>query len=225
MKLQFHIQRQEAGGAPRYEDYPVETDREDATVAYALEALNEGLKDPVEWERSCLQKKCGACAMRIQGRPRLACDTFLREFPEGGTVTLEPLRKFPVVRDLIVDRSAMRERLRDMALYLSGPAVPDEKKESLAYDASRCLQCGLCLEVCPNYYAGGDFSGLAGAVPSARLIAVSGREEKALRRSYRRGFFEGCGKSLACRDICPAGLPVERLLSRTNGAAVWKLLR
>ena len=89
------------------------TDDTEMSVATLLKTLNSmaDLTDvngktveKIEWECSCLQKKCGACAMRINGKPRLACDTKLGEF-KNGAIVLEPLKKFPVIADLIVDRS------------------------------------------------------------------------------------------------------------------------
>lgn len=192
------------------------------TVAGALTALNAGkfADDPIEWECSCRQKKCGACAMLINGRPSLACDARLKDFT-GGTVRLEPLKKFPVIRDLAVDRSIMLENLKRLGAWLEDNAVPDSS--GIAYEASGCLQCGCCLEVCPNFYAGGEFFGTAVLAPAARLIAETpDADGKRLYGGYNEHFYRGCGKSLACRDICPAGIDMDRLLVNSNAAAVWK---
>ena len=78
--------------------------------------------------------------MRINGVPALACDTRLGAL--GGTVRLEPLRKFPVVADLVVDRSVMHQNLKEMKLWLEEEATLAGEKNELAYEASRCLQCG-----------------------------------------------------------------------------------
>ena len=201
------------------------------TVASALTALNdlEDLKDiegraadPVLWEHSCLQKKCGACAMVVNGRPVLACDTLLSELKKP--VTLEPLRKFPVVADLLVNREAMFQNLAKLEAWLSMDAAPSESKNPEAYEASRCLQCGCCLEICPNYAADESFFGMAAMVPSARLLIQMNEEEKKhLRDAYKRHIYEGCGKSLACQNICPAEIDIQSLMARSNAAAVWKL--
>jgi succinate dehydrogenase / fumarate reductase iron-sulfur subunit len=157
--------------------------------------------------------------MVINGKPALACDTFLKEIP-GEKITLEPLRKFPVVEDLVVDRSIMMENLKALSVWLNEDA--QLHSEEMAFEASVCLQCGLCLEVCPNFAQGGSFGGMAAMNPLAHLIANSPREgRKAVAKSYRRGVFNGCGKSLACRNICPAGIRIEGLLVKSNAAAVW----
>ena len=158
--------------------------------------------------------------MVINGVPRLACDTVLSEL-KGDVVTLEPLRKFPVVRDLQVDRSAMTGQLSRLNVWLEQEA--EDTGEETAFAAASCLRCGLCLEVCPNFAPGETFAGMSGMTALARLMAAADREEmKRIAKDYRRGVYKGCGKSLACRDICPAGIDLEELLVRSNAAAVWR---
>ena len=200
------------------------------TVASVLTALNarEPLMDtegkearPIVWECSCLQKKCGACAVVVQGKPCLACDAKLALI-KGDVVRVEPLRKFPVICDLMVDRSILFENLKTLKLWLSNDASLPDNLRPLAYEASECLQCGCCLEVCPNFNVENGFAGMAGMVPLARLLVESGSAERGrLAESYRDSIHGGCGKSLACRDICPAGIDIAHLMSRSNAAAVW----
>lgn len=220
MKKILHILRREsADREPYWQDYIFITEDESATVATALaEVQTEGR--PVMWEHSCLQKKCGACAMVINGRPSLACDSPLRDMKEE-VVTIEPLRKFPVVEDLMVDRSAMMDRLKQLSVWFEGDAGTGA--ENMAFEASKCLQCGLCLEVCPNFQTDGEFGGMAAMAPLARLISRLPKEQrKQVSKDYTEAVYEGCGKSLACRDICPAGIDMEELMVRSNGAAVWR---
>ena len=199
------------------------------TVATALTRLNarEQLEDekgepaaPIRLECSCLQKKCGACAMVINGIPKLACNAPMREYKH--LIRLEPLRKFPVVADLIVDRTVMMQNLSQMRIWLSEKAELNEKAADIGYEGSRCLQCGLCLEVCPNFDPEGNFAGMAAAIPMTRLLAeMAPSERQDAANTYRSRVFEGCGKSLACRDVCPAGIEIDELLARSNAAAVW----
>ena len=229
MKKILHILRRESAQArPYWEDFYFETQDAGATVATALSSLHaenrispaqdSGFR-PVLWEHSCLQKRCGACSMIIDGVPALACDTRLSQL-KGDTVRLEPLRKFPVVADLLVDRSVMMENLKDLAVWLEAEAGAGS--EDMAFEASRCLQCGLCLEICPNFAAGGSFSGMAAMAPLSRLIARLPEEQrKQTARNYKKGVYSGCGKSLACRDVCPAEIKIDELLVKSNAAAVW----
>lgn len=247
IKKVFHIRRQASPTEePYWQDFPYQTEDAGATVATALAELAARPADltetrkqtadggtggrkgkrqrqedrPLAWEHSCLQKKCGACAMVIDGVPRLACDTRLSEL-KMETVTVEPLRKFPVVEDLKVDRSAMMARLKELSVWYDGEAKATGEK--MAFEASKCLQCGLCLEVCPNFAVDGVFSGMAAMAPMARLIAkLPENQRKKLSKDYQRAVFEGCGKSLACRNVCPAGIDMDGLLARSNGAAVWR---
>ena len=172
-----------------------------------------------------MQKKCGACAMVIDGVPRLACGARLAEFEKKGYVRIEPLRKFPPVADLIVDRQPIFDALTKMKVWAESDISPHDDTDELAYEASRCLQCGCCLEVCPNFFAGegARFFGMSAAVPASRLLEqLSSSDRREIAKAYRKGVYEGCGKLLACRGICPAGIDIERLLVNSNAAAVWK---
>ena len=225
------LRRVGADAEPYHQRFVFETDDARATVATALTELNEraDLRDedgapaaPIRWESSCLQRRCGACAMVIAGVPRLACDTRLADL-KGEVVRLEPLRTFPVVADLVVDRQAMLTGLRQATTWLEEAAELPERRWRVAYEASRCLQCGLCLEVCPNYATVGAFGGMAQMAPLARLLAEAAPAERArLASAYRDRVFAGCGTSLACRDVCPANLDIDALLSRSNAAALWR---
>ena len=161
--------------------------------------------------------------MLVNGKPKLACDTFLRDYERKGRLTLAPLSKFPVIKDLIVDRGILYNNLKDIKNYLEEEAGLTDKNTDTAYEASRCLMCGCCLEVCPNFYVGGNFYGAASFVPAARLLTALGKGgAEELKREYKEHIYKGCGKSLACKDICPAGIDMDKLLSKSNAVAVWK---
>lgn len=235
MLVTFKILRQKQGEKSPYTDY-ISFDCEDLskeTVATALEKINAGVfgshEDgseilPIRWECSCMQKKCGACAMVIDGRPGLACDFYLSKHKGKGPVTIEPLKKFPVIEDLYVDRSIMRKNLLIMKSWMEeGRKNQNREAYELSYEGSKCLQCGCCLEVCPNFCPGDTFFGMAASIPVTRLISsMDESEAAALKKAYKEHIFNGCGKSLACRDVCPAGIDVEHTLSSMNRSAVWR---
>ena len=214
-----------------YQTFLYEMKSDSDTVATALRMLNmqDDLRDidgkqvePIKWECSCLQKKCGACAMRIGGRPRLACDAKLVEF--GDVVKIEPLKKFPVVHDLVVNREILYENLKTLKLWLEKDSNLPEKKIALAFKASKCIQCGCCLEVCPNFYPKGTFFGMAAIGITTRLLSeISPKERAQIADLFDRHIYAGCGKSLACRKICPAGLDIDELLVNTVSMAIWKM--
>ena len=213
-----------------YRTYLYETESVSVTAAAALSELNErkvltdtegNASEKIRWECSCLQKKCGACAMLIDGKPRLACDARLSESKKE-RIRLEPLRKFPIIADLTVNREVIFDELKQMQLWSASDIYTDDRNNSIMYEASRCLECGCCLEVCPNFVPGGDFYGMSAMVPASRLIAVmKGKSGKQFRREYGRVITDGCGKSLACRNICPAGIDIEGLMARSNAAVLW----
>lgn len=232
MKVTIAVLRCERGSSDQYiQKFFYETASDQDTIASALTEINNRIPltdtdgnpaRPISWECSCLQKKCGACAMVINGRPGLACDVKIADIKKR-EILLEPLRKFPRVEDLTVDRSILYENLKTMELWLREDADLSEEDRDLAYMASECIQCGCCLEVCPNFYAGGSFFGMAAVPVTTRLLTEMDKSSyREIARHYSRHVFEGCGKSLSCKDICPRKIDTEKLLVNANAMAVWK---
>ena len=171
--------------------------------------------DRIRWECSCMQAMCGGCAMIINGVPALACATFADEAKDG-ELQLEPLSKFPVVADLIVDRSIIYENLIKAKTYLDDLAVSDNRQHNQQYSVAKCLKCGLCLEVCPNYHPGGDFFGAVFANDSY-LIASQSKDKKApVIKEYKKHFGAGCSKALSCQTVCPMKIETLTSIMRMN---------
>ena len=196
----------------------------DQTVAGMLEEMNslddlkdaEGKKVPhIIWECSCLQGMCGACAMVINGQPALACETFIRNI-KGDLITLEPLRKFPTIKDLAVDRSVIQEKLLQENAYIEEYKGSDPKEYDHQYLAGKCLKCGLCLEICPNYKGSRRFYGAAFANDCYLIETRSDVHKKDIKKSYDDHFAAGCSKSLACVDVCPMKIPTLASMAKMN---------
>ena len=231
MTYTFHIKRQDAPQtAPYWQDFAYMSTGHDS-VATALLQLNASspLCDttdkearPIGWQRSCLVRKCGACAMRINGVPRLACSTFLVDL-KAKRITLEPLGKFPVVHDLIVDRSVIYKMLKDLKLWQESGSEPSRWLLDLHRESARCLQCGCCLEICPNFTGAPDFIGALGAVNVFRHVDTEepGPHKEAMEKAYNKLHYALCSHSLACQSICPASIPVEELMAHSNARAIW----
>ena len=194
------------------------------TVSAILDALNytDDLFDiegnattRIRWECSCMQAVCGACAMVINGVPALACTTFADEV-KGEELILEPLSKFPVVADLIVDRSIIYENLKHAKTYLEGVAVNDKKHHTQQYSVAKCLKCGLCLEVCPNYHPGAAFFGAVLANEGYLTASQSAVGTSQVIREYKEHFGAGCSKALSCQSVCPAGIETITSILRMN---------
>lgn len=177
---------------------------------------------PIDWESSCRQKMCGACAMIINGTPRLACSTFLADLCNEGQknilIQLEPLCKFPIVRDLRVDRSQMFEDMKKMRIWLDARAIVDKKEWEHQYESATCIMCGCCLEVCTNYSLNNNFVGAAvmnGAYRVATQQPQGSNRKKFIKENIKNG--QGhCSKSLSCEQVCPMNIPIGALTSKLN---------
>ncbi len=169
----------------------------------------------IGWECSCLQGMCGACAMVINNRPALACETFLRDLT-GDTVVIEPLKKFATVCDLVVDRGVIPENLKKANAYIEEYKGSDAKEYEHMYAAGKCLKCGLCLEVCPNYKDGSTFYGAAFANDCYLIASRSSSRVNAIKDAYKKNFAKGCSKSLSCVDVCPMNIPTLASIAKMN---------
>ncbi len=196
----------------------------DNSVAGVLDYINyhddvvtvDGRKTTrIGWECSCLQGICGACAMVINGVPALACKTLVKDL-SGDILEIRPLRKFPVIHDLIVDRSSIHENLTRTNLYIGEYRPSGKENHALQYAAAGCLKCGLCLEVCPNYVNGKSFFGAVFANDCYLAAARNQAKAKEIREVYAAHFGRDCSKSLSCMDVCPAGIDTMATMARLN---------
>ncbi len=169
----------------------------------------------IGWECSCMQGVCGACAMVINGRPALACETFIRDLT-GDEITIQPLSKFPVICDLVVDRSSIQENLKRSDMYIGEYTPSKGSDHDHQYAAAKCLKCGLCLEVCPNYVNGESFYGAVFANDCYLASSRNASRKKDIKRVYKEHFSKTCSASLSCADICPAGIPTLASVAEMN---------
>lgn len=125
---------------------------------------------PVVWECNCLEKVCGACMMVINGRARQACASLIDKLPQP--IRIAPARTFPVIRDLLIDRSVMFESLKRIQGWINVDGSWENREAPIqnpytaatAYEISHCMTCGCCLEACPNVGPQSDFIGPAPTV-------------------------------------------------------------
>ncbi len=204
---------------------------EDMSVAGLLDHINfnDDIKDEngdkttrIGWECSCLQAVCGGCAMVINGRPALACDTFLRDL-KGDEISIRPLSKFPVIHDLIVDRTSISENLKKTDMYIGTYQKQDiknrkkkEREHEHQYTAAKCLKCGLCLEVCPNYTNGTDFFGAVFANDCYLVSARNKEKRRETKKAFGKHFAAGCSKSFSCMDVCPVSIPTLSSIAKMS---------
>ena len=217
------LRQQGPFGKPYWQTFDYDGDK-NASIAAVIDSINyrdditdsEGNPaDKISWECSCLQGMCGACAMVINNVPRLACDTFVKDL-KGDTITLEPLRKFPVISDLVVDRGKIQENLKKVDAFIEEYHKETEKDPELEYQIGRCLKCGLCLEVCPNYVKGDNFFSPLFANDSYFIVSRSKEERTKIKKDYKKHFAKGCSKSLACQKVCPMNIPTLASIAKMN---------
>ena len=199
----------------------------DGDLNISIITLLEKLDIPIEYSCSCLQGICGACAMVINSEPKLACKTFLNEermVIEYDQITIEPLSKFPLVKDLKVDRSILFDAMTECELWLENDSEYNLKDLDFEYEMSLCLMCGCCTEVCPNYKLG-DFVGAPAAVSASKLVNQESDKEhlKKMKKNYKKRFFSHCVKSISCEDVCPMEIPTQRAISKMNRKSVWRI--
>jgi succinate dehydrogenase / fumarate reductase iron-sulfur subunit len=191
---------------------------------------------PVIWESVCLEEVCGSCTMLVNGRVRQACTALIDQISnEGQFIELAPMTKFPLVRDLLVDRSRMFENLKKVKAWIKldgthelgpGPRQSQETQEE-AYPLSRCMTCGCCLEACPQINDSSNFIGPA-AINQVRLFNLhpSGKMHAAERIEALMDpdGVAGCGKAQNCVEVCPKEIPLVDSIASVSRQATKQML-
>src|ERR1700722_13465510 len=177
---------------------------------------------PVTYDSNCLEEICGSCAMLINGKARMACSALVDKLEQP--IRLAPLSKFPVVRDLAVDRSVLFENLKKVKAWVpidgsydlgAGPRQAPQIQEQ-RYPLSNCISCTICMEVCPQF---NDATGFVGAatIAQAKLFNMdpsgSVLKEERLRALAGDGGIQECGFAQNCVQACPKQLPLTEAIS------------
>lgn len=183
--------------------------------------------EPVVWEQGCLEEVCGSCSMLVNGRPRQACTALIQPLVAKSTdrtITLAPLTKFPLVRDLIVDRSMMFDNLKKVhawietdGAYERGPGpIISQKTQEIRYSLSTCMTCGCCLEACPQVNANSSFVGPA-VISQVRLFNLhptgAMQASSRLQPMMEKGGVSDCGNAQNCVRVCPKNIPLTESIA------------
>lgn len=239
--IKLEIQRRDTeNGAERWEKFEVPY-RSGMNVISALMAIqknptmSDGKKTtPVSWDMNCLEEVCGACSMVINGRPRQSCSTLIDQLTEP--IRLEPMKTFPVIRDLQVDRSRMFDALKKVKAWVpidgtydlgEGPRMP-ERKRQWAYELSKCMTCGVCMEACPNV---SEKSSFIGPAPLSQVRLFNAHPTGAMNKDERLGAIMGdgglanCGNSQNCVAACPKGIPLTTSIAALNRDTTVQMFR
>lgn len=177
---------------------------------------------PVVWEQGCLEEVCGSCSMLINGKPRQACTALIEPIIKqtgSSTIKLAPFTKFPLVRDLIIDRGSMFENLKRVHAWIDADGALDrgpgpkisQKKQEIMYALSTCMTCGCCLEACPQVNNHSKFMGPA-VISQVRFF--NDNPTGAMKKSERlhplmeEGGVNDCGNAQNCVEVCPKKIPL-----------------
>ncbi|MFQ5718745.1 MAG: succinate dehydrogenase/fumarate reductase iron-sulfur subunit [Acidobacteriota bacterium] len=233
MRFTLRIWRQDGPDAPgRLMPYAIDGITAEMSFLEMLDRLNETLlhegKDPIAFESDCREGICGVCGLVINGvahGPKLACTTCelrMREFANGATIIVEPFRAraFPIIRDLVVDRTAF-DRILTVGGYVSvntgaapdAHALPIGKDDAeRAMDSAACIGCGACVASCPNASAS-----LFVSAKVAQFVRLpqghAERRRRALRmvdRMDAEGFGD-CSNHAECEAVCPKSISIENI--------------
>jgi succinate dehydrogenase / fumarate reductase iron-sulfur subunit len=237
MNITLKVWRQQNATAPgQFATYQVANVTPDMSFLEMLDVLNEDLQTkgeaPVVFENDCREGICGSCGFMINGvahgghRGTTVCQLSMRFFKDGDSLTLEPwrARAFPVLRDLMVDRSAF-DRIIQAGGFISAPTggapdangilVPKDAAET-AFDAAACIGCGACVAACPNAAAM-----LFTAAKVTHLnVLPQGQPQRARRTldmvaAMRKELFGSCTNHGECEAVCPKEIPME-FIARMN---------
>ncbi len=233
MKVNLKIWRQAGPKAPgRLVDYSIEGIDPSQSFLEMLDMLNEQIikagGEPVAFESDCREGICGNCGLVINGVPHggkggcTTCELRMRQFPEGTTVTVEPFRAkaFPVIKDLVVNRSAF-DRIMAKGGYVSVntgnaqdanmlPIHHDDAEHAM--DAAACIGCGACVAACPNASA----SLFVGAKVSQYTWLPQGKVEAKTRvlgmvRQMDHEGFGDCSNHAECEAVCPKEISIANI--------------
>jgi len=234
-QIVIRIERRDGPGAPaRWEEFKV-PNRPNANVISVLMEIQRNpvttdckRTTPPAWDAACLEEVCGSCTMVINGKVRQACSALIDRLEQP--ITLTPMKKFPLVRDLAVDRARMFEALKRVRGWIpidgtydlgAGPRQAPEDQE-INYILSTCMTCGCCLEVCPQVGQDTAFIGAA-AISQVRLFnnhpTGAMHADERLRGLMARGGVNDCGKAGNCAEACPKGIPLTSSIAEMARAA------
>lgn len=233
MNLKLKIWRQkDAHDKGRFEEYHVENVSEGSSFLEMLDILNNDLihegKEPIAFDHDCREGICGMCSLFIDGRAHgpdddiTTCQLHMRKFKDGDTITIEPWRSkaFPVIKDLVVDRTAY-DKILQAGGYVSvnTGGVPDanaipipNKNADESMDAAACIGCGACVATCKNgsamLFVAARVSSLA-LLPQGKVEAA--RRAKAMVAKMDELGFGGCTNTGACEAECPKGISIAHI--------------
>ncbi len=237
-QAKFRVWRGDGRGGD-LRDYTVEVNEGEVVldIIHRLQATQAG-DLAVRW--NCKAGKCGSCSAEVNGRPRLLCMTRLSDFDETETITVTPVRAFPVIRDLVTDVSFNYEKAKQVPAFAPTPRDEDGKRRMMQQDVERgqefrkCIECFLCQDVChvvrdheqnKRTFAGPRYLMRIAELDMHPLDALD--RQRAAQEDHGLGY---CNITKCCGDVCPENIKItdnalipmkERVVDRKYDPLVW----
>lgn len=235
MKLTVKMYRYKPGSEPHYDTFPVEV----PDAGNILDAVEQtwAADKTVMFRHACHHASCGSCGLLVNDVEKLPCVTPVKDYGEGATIKIDPMRNFPVITDIAVDASPIYQRmmlvgmpiirqaepLRSDGKYVFPEGLPDFKR------FENCLECGLCLSACPVMATDPQFLGPMGLAAAERLLdEPRGVDKEAIYNLIddEHGLWR-CHSSFECTEACPyevdPGAAIMRLKAKVAARKIGRL--
>ena len=241
-EIRFRIKRQDGEDeAPYWEEFRMPYSPAHNVVSalmylreHPVNAADKRVR-PVAWDCNCMEEVCGACTMLVNGVPRQACAALVDDLEQP--IVLEPLTKFPVVCDLLVDRRKMFDALLKVKAWVPTDGSWDIHRhaplvspgvQSIRYLFSRCMTCGCCMEACPQFHKDAKFIGpaplgqvnLHNSHPTGKFF-----NEDRLHAIMGVGGITDCGNAQNCIKVCPKDIPLTDAIASLGRQTTAQWLR
>jgi len=230
VKATFKVYRYdpELDSKPYYKDYEVEVE----PTSILLDVLND-----IKWHqdggltfrRSCGHAICGSCGMTINNQNRLACQTLVKDVDISKPVKIEPLKSYPVIKDLVVDMDKFYNKMFKVKPYLYNESTPvageflqSIEDQQLIEEAASCIWCGCCTSSCPSFWADDDYLGPAALLKAYRFIfdTRDDLKEERLRIVNDADGVWRCHVIFNCVEACPREINITEFISRLKTKVV-----
>lgn len=196
-------------------------------VLDGLMKIKENMDGTLTFRKSCAHGVCGSCAMKINGKNRLACQTLVKDLPE--TVEIEPLPSFPVIKDLVVDMTEFFKKNDRVLPYLINEEPPPDREriqspedQHKILESITCIMCGSCTSSCPVFWANKDYLGPSALLKAYRFLFDSrdrATEERLQAITGEDGIWR-CHSIFNCAEVCPKEIDITKHILKLKRLAV-----
>ena len=235
MKLTVKIYRYKPGSEPHYDTFPVEV----PDTGNVLDAIEQAwaTDQTVMFRHACHHASCGSCGLLVNDVEKLPCVTPVKDYGEGATIKIDPMRNFPVITDIAIDASPIYERMKLVGMPIIRKAEPLRSDGKYVFPEGlkefdrfeNCLECGLCLSACPVMATDPQFLGPMGLAAAERLL----NEPRGVDQDYIYDLIDDehglwrCHSSFECTEACPyevdPGAAIMRLKGKVAARKIGRL--